>query len=57
MTLTGFCSSPTDFTVLALDDTHLERVTSYKYHGICLDDKLTFGVHIDSLLKNNSPHG
>lgn len=30
---------------------HLERVTSYKYLGIWLDNKLTFGVHTDSLLK------
>lgn len=37
-----------DHTILALDGTHIERVTSYKYLGIWLDDKLSFGVHIDN---------
>lgn len=40
-----------DFTILTQDGTPIERVTSYKYLGIWLDDKLSFGVHIESLLK------
>ena len=44
-------SSLNDCMVLTLDGSHLERVTSYKYLGIWLDDKLSFGVHVDSLLK------
>lgn len=47
-------SSPTDRTVLTLDGTQLERVSSYKYLGIWIDDKMTFSVHIDSLLKKTS---
>ena len=42
-------------TVLTLDGTHLERVTSYKYLDIWLDNKFIFAVHMDSLLKKISP--
>ncbi len=55
MTCTRSRSLPPDFTVSMLDGTHLEGVTSLKYLGIWLDDKLTFGVHIDSLLKKLRP--
>lgn len=38
-----------------LDGTLLERVSSYKYLGIWLDQKLTFEVHINNLLKKLRP--
>lgn len=44
-----------DFTILTQSGTPIERVTSYKYLGIWLDDKLSFGVHIESLLKKLRP--
>lgn len=54
MTSMHSCSLLIDYAVLMLDVTHLDRVTAYKYLGICLDDKLNFDVHIDSLLKKTS---
>ncbi len=35
-----------------LNVTQLERVASYKYLGMWLDNKLTYSSHIDNLLKN-----
>lgn len=47
------CSSSV-YTLLTLDGTKLERVHSYKNLGIWLDDKLSFGVHIESILKTQN---
>ena len=33
------------------DGTLIERVSSYKYLGIWIDEKLSFNVHISNLLK------
>ena len=47
--------SPIDFTISTQSGTPIERVTSYKYLGIWLDDRLSYGAHIESLLKNLDP--
>ena len=46
-----------DFTISTQSGTPIERerVTSYKYLGIWFDDRLSFGVHIESLLKKLRP--
>lgn len=41
----------TDITISTLCGSEIERVGSYKYLGIWLDEKLAFNVHIDQLLK------
>jgi len=41
--------------IKTFDGTLLERVASYKYLGIWLDDKLNFSTHIDILLKKLRP--
>ena len=35
--------------IKTLKESHIERVSEYKYLGIWLDDKLTFKLHIDTL--------
>jgi hypothetical protein len=47
--------SPINITLTTQDGTIIERVSSYKYLGIWLDDKLSLGVHIVSLLKKLRP--
>ena len=37
--------------ILSLDGKSIERVSSYKYLGIWIDDKLSFKVHINTLVK------
>uniref|UniRef100_A0A3B3TFJ6 Reverse transcriptase domain-containing protein n=1 Tax=Paramormyrops kingsleyae TaxID=1676925 RepID=A0A3B3TFJ6_9TELE len=44
-----------EYTILTENGAPIERVSSYKYLGIWLDDKLSFGVHIESLLKKFRP--
>ncbi len=41
--------------ILTIDDLHIERVSTYKYLGIWLDEKLAFDVHIDYLVKRLKP--
>lgn len=41
--------------ILTVDDVHIERVTTYKYLGIWIDEKLAFDVHIDYLVKRLKP--
>ncbi len=41
--------------ILAIDDLQIERVLTYKYLGIWLDEKLAFDVHIDYLVKRLKP--
>ncbi len=41
--------------ILTIDDLHLEIVSTYKYLGIWLDEKLAFDVHIDYLEKRLKP--
>ncbi len=41
--------------ILTIDDLHIERVSSYKYLGIWLDEKLAFDIHIDYLVKRLKP--
>ena len=41
--------------ILTLEGTGIERVASYKYPGIWLDEKFTFNVHIENLLKKLRP--
>lgn len=55
MTFTRSRSNVVVPTISTLDGTFLERVTSYKYLGIWLDDKMSFNVHIDKLLKKLRP--
>jgi len=38
-----------DFTISTKSGTQIERVTSYKYLGIWLDDKLSFVTILDLL--------
>ncbi len=47
----------TNFMVKTFDGTNLERVATYKYLGICLDDMLTFSTHIEILKNKNSDQG
>lgn len=47
--------SPINYTISTQGGTPIERVSSYKYLGIWLDDKLSFGVHIESLSKKLRP--
>ena len=49
MIITRSRVSITHYTISTLVGTHLERVTSYRYLGIWLNDKLTYTVHINSL--------
>lgn len=45
----------TALSILTVDDVHIERVTTYKYLGIWIDEKLAFDVHIDYLVKRLKP--
>lgn len=48
--------SPVNSTVSMQGGTAIERASSYKYLGIWLDDRLSFGVHIESLSKMVRPN-
>lgn len=54
MSFTQSRSSP-NINVSTLDGTEIEGVSSYKYLGIWLDDKMSLGVHIESLCKKLRP--
>ena len=41
----------TDLTITTLNGSLIERVSSYKYLGIWVDERLAFSIHIDKLLK------
>ncbi len=41
----------TDLTITTLNGSFIERVSSYKYLGIWMDERLAFDIHIDKLLK------
>ncbi len=48
-------SMTTALLILTIDDLQIERVSTYKYLGIWLDEKLAFDVHIDYLVKRLKP--
>ncbi len=41
--------------ILTLEGDYIERVNSYKYLGIWLDERLGFNIHIENLLKKLRP--
>jgi len=41
--------------ILTIEGLHIERVPTYKYLGIWLDEKLAFDVHINYLVKRLKP--
>ncbi|XDV21754.1 hypothetical protein PO909_026778 [Leuciscus waleckii] len=48
-------SKVTDIQIMTSNDLPLERVSSYKYLGIWMDERLAFDVHIDHFLKKLRP--
>lgn len=47
--------TPCNAAIFTMNGAQLEKVSSYKYLGIWLDDKLSFSTHIECLLKKLRP--